>query len=141
MTTEAHHADQHPAGPRTLRAPAQPVDPSPLSHRGVASGLAELEHNQRRLAGPFTVVFLAYYSLFLLLTALAPELLRVQLFWHLSLGYLLAWSVLVVSVAASVLYLRLASARIDPLVERIRRRISQSEHDAAAGADGEATLR
>jgi uncharacterized membrane protein (DUF485 family) len=133
MTTEAHHPDQRPARPRTLRAPVQHADPSPLSRREVGADLAELEPRQRRLAGPFTVAFLACYGLFLLLVALAPGLLRVQLFSHLSLGYLLAGSLLAVPVAASFLYLRLASQRIDPLVERIRQRISQPPQDAAEG--------
>jgi uncharacterized membrane protein (DUF485 family) len=140
MTSEAHHAEPHPAGPRTLRTTAQQVDPY-MTHPGLASGLAELERAQRRLAGRFTVGFLAYFGLFLLLTALAPGFLRVQVFWHLSVGYLLALSVLAVSVVASLLYLRLASVRIDPLVERIRRRVSLSDAEAAAGGDGEAAPR
>jgi len=80
MGTEAHYAEQGPAGHEAVRV-AQPVDQSsPLAQRGIASGLAELEHDQRRIAGPLTLVFLGYYAVFLLLTALAPELLRVRVF-------------------------------------------------------------
>src|SRR6266508_4619863 len=141
MSTEAHYADQRPAGQQTVRV-AQPVEqPSPLADRGVASGLAELEHNQRRIAGPLTLVFLGYYAVFLLLTALAPELLRVRLFWHLSVGYLLAWSVFLVTGVASAIYLKLARTRIDPLVDRLQRQLGHDDEDAEPGEDGEAILR
>jgi uncharacterized membrane protein (DUF485 family) len=142
MSTEAHYADQRPAGQQTVSV-AQPVEqPSPLADRVVASGLAELEHNQRRIAGPLTLIFLGYYAVFLLLTALAPELLRVRLFWHLSFGYLLAWSVFVVTGVGSAIYLKLARERIDPLVDRIQRHLGQDDEDAASGdEDGEAIYR
>jgi uncharacterized membrane protein (DUF485 family) len=141
MSTEAHHAAQRPVGQQAVRV-AQPVDqPSPLADRGVVSALAELEHNQRRIAAPLTLTFLGYYAVFLLLTALAPELLRVRLFWHLSFGYLLAWSVFVVTGVASAIYLRLASTRIDPLVDRIRRHLGQGGEDGPGEQDGEAVPR
>jgi uncharacterized membrane protein (DUF485 family) len=142
MSTEAHHAEQRPVGQQAVRV-AQPADPSsPLADRGVASGLAELERNQRRIAGPLTLVFLGYYAVFLLLTALAPELLRVRLFWHLSFGYLLAWSVFLVTGLASAIYLRLARVRIDPLVDRIQRHLGEEQEGASpSGGDGEAILR
>jgi uncharacterized membrane protein (DUF485 family) len=141
MGTEAHYAEQGPAGHQAVRV-AQPVDQSsPLAQRGIASGLAELEHDQRRIAGPLTLVFLGYYAVFLLLTALAPELLRVRVFWHLSVGYLLAWSVFVVTGVASAIYLKLASTRIDPLVDRLQRQLGQDDEDAEPGEDGEAILR
>ncbi len=140
MSTEAHYADPRSAAQQAVRV-AQPVEqPSPLADRGVASGLAELEHNQRRIAGPLTVIFLGYYAVFLMLTALAPELLRVRLFWHLSFGYLLAWSVFVVTGLASAIYLRLAHQRIDPLVDRIQRHLGQEDQDAG-DEDGEAAYR
>jgi uncharacterized membrane protein (DUF485 family) len=141
MSTEAHYADQRQVAHQTVRV-AQPVEQqaSPLADRGVASGLAELEHNQRRIAGPLTLVFLGYYAVFLLLTALAPELLRVRLFWHLSFGYLLAWSVFVVTGVASAIYLKLAHERIDPLVDRIQRHLGQGGEDAG-GEDEEAAYR
>ena len=77
---------------------------------------------------------------FLLLTALAPELLRVRLFWHLSFGYLLAWSVFVVTGLASAVYLKLAHERIDPLVDRIQRHLGQGDEDAG-DEDGEVVYR
>lgn len=141
MSTEAHHADQRKVAHQTVRV-AQPVEqqPSPLADRVVASGLAELEHRQRRIAGPLTLVFLGYYAVFLLLTALAPELLRLRLFWHLSFGYLLAWSVFVVTGVASAIYLKLAHDRIDPLVDRIQRHLGQGDEDAG-DEHGEAAYR
>ncbi|HEX6675856.1 MAG TPA: DUF485 domain-containing protein [Actinomycetes bacterium] len=141
MSTEAHHADQRKVAHQTVRV-AQPVEqqPSPLADRVVASGLAELEHRQRRIAGPLTLVFLGYYAVFLLLTALAPELLRLRLFWHLSFGYLLAWSVFVVTGVASAIYLKLAHDRIDPLVDRIRQHLGLGDDDAG-DEHGEAAYR
>ena len=140
MSTEANYADQRQVVHQTVRV-AQPAEqPSPLADRGVASGLAELEHNQRRIAGPLTLIFLGYYAVFLLLTALAPELLRVRMFWHLSFGYLLAWSVFVVTGVASAIYLKLARDRIDPLVDRIQRHLGQGDVDAG-DEDGEAAYR
>jgi uncharacterized membrane protein (DUF485 family) len=140
MSTEAHYVDPRPAAHQAVRV-AQPVEqPSPLADRRVASGLAQLERNQRRIAGPLTLVFLGYYAVFLLLTALAPELLRVRLFWHLSFGYLLAWSVFVVTGLASAVYLKLAHERIDPLVDRIQRHLGQGDEDAG-DEDGEAVYR
>ncbi|MER6690320.1 DUF485 domain-containing protein [Streptomyces minutiscleroticus] len=74
---------------------------------------------QRRVA---SLAALGYFTLFLVLSAYAPDLMAREAFGGLSLGLLLALCQVPVACAAIALYEHTARRGVDPVAARIRRR-------------------
>ncbi|MER6343416.1 DUF485 domain-containing protein [Streptomyces sp. NPDC001595] len=144
-------SDPHPP-PRTPRAPYragdlspsyptypwQPLPPAPaaeatgrrrpahapLGHHSDLRVLRSAYRWQRRVA---TLTALGYFTLFLLLSALAPSFMTADVTAGLPAGLLLALVQLPVTWLAIALYEHTARRYVDPLADRIRK---QSELDA-----------
>ena len=88
--------------------------------------LAELEGRHRRLVWPLTGCYLGYYLLLIVLAGYAPGLMRARILGELTLAYVFALSQFLMVGVAACAYLRLARARVDPLVERLHERLEES---------------
>ena len=88
--------------------------------------LAELEGRHRRLVWPLTGCYLGYYLLLIVLAGYAPGLMRARILGELTVAYVFALSQFLMVGVAAYAYIRLARARVDPLVERLQERLEES---------------
>ncbi|GAA3810705.1 DUF485 domain-containing protein [Streptomyces phyllanthi] len=93
--------------------------------------LRTLRHAYRRQRRVATLTALGYFTVFLILSALAPSLMTSTVSGGLSTGLLLGLLQVPVTCLAIWLYERTARRRVDPLADRIRR---LAEVDAGRGA-------
>ncbi|MPY34547.1 DUF485 domain-containing protein [Streptomyces adustus] len=136
---EHPHARPHPEQPPSPTYPWQPKpppEPAPRRrpHRetlGRHSDLRILRGAYRRQRRVATLTALGYFTLFLLLSALAPSFMTRMPADGLPTGLLLALLQLPVTWLAVALYERTARRRVDPLADRIR---TLAELDARRGA-------
>ncbi|OIJ62990.1 DUF485 domain-containing protein [Streptomyces mangrovisoli] len=124
------------AVPETLTYPWRPQAPPPRPERrrqprpaplGNHSDLRILRRAYRRQRRTATLAALGYFTLFLVLSAFAPDLMTGEVTDGLPTGLLLALLQVPVTCLAIARYERTARRRVDPLADRIRR---QSEVDA-----------
>lgn len=128
-----HHANHphlppHDSSPSYPTYPWQPVAPPPPPSRlprhpalGRHSDLRHLRSAyrwQRRVA---TLTALGYFTLFLILSAYAPNLMTNTVSGGLSTGLLLGLCQVPVTLIAIALYEYTARRRVDPLAERLRK--------------------
>ncbi|MFG2264981.1 DUF485 domain-containing protein [Streptomyces sp. NPDC048720] len=113
-----------PEPPRTHRAPAR----EPLGHHSDLRMLRGAYRWQRRTA---TLTALGYFTLFLVLSAYAPDVMTRDLADGVPAGLLLALLQLPVTWLAIALYEHTARRHVDPLADRIRK---EAELDARRGA-------
>ncbi|MEU1460271.1 DUF485 domain-containing protein [Streptomyces sp. NPDC005727] len=113
-----------PEPPRPHRAPAR----EPLGHHSDLRLLRGAYRWQRRTA---TLTALGYFTLFLVLSAYAPDVMTRDLADGIPAGLLLALLQLPVTWLAIALYEHTARRHVDPLADRIRK---EAELDARRGA-------
>ncbi|MEU1707961.1 DUF485 domain-containing protein [Streptomyces sp. NPDC005706] len=113
-----------PEPPRPHRAPAR----EPLGHHSDLRLLRGAYRWQRRTA---TLTALGYFTLFLVLSAYAPDVMTRDLAGGIPAGLLLALLQLPVTWLAIALYEHTARRHVDPLADRIRK---EAELDARRGA-------
>ncbi|MGY4977334.1 DUF485 domain-containing protein [Streptomyces sp. 900105755] len=126
-------------GPAHLTYPWQPLPPEPprprpLPHRepvGHHSDLRVLRGAYRLRRRTATLTALGYFTLFLVLSAFAPDLMTSTVADGVPAGLLLALLQLPVTWLAIALYEHSARRHVDPLADRIRR---TAELDARRGA-------
>lgn len=87
--------------------------------------LGELERRHRRLVWPLTGCYLGYYLLLIVLAGYAPGLMRARILGELTVAYVFALSQFLMVGVAAYAYIRLARARVDPLVERLHERLEE----------------
>jgi uncharacterized membrane protein (DUF485 family) len=88
-------------------------------HRSPQFG--DVRRRLRRFVFTMTVVFLAWYLLFILLSAFAPGLMSVPVLGAINLGLLLGLSQFATTLLIVAAYRHFARTRIDPQVRAIRR--------------------
>ncbi|MGW1587110.1 DUF485 domain-containing protein [Streptomyces sp. NPDC002386] len=113
-----------PEPPRPQRAPAR----EPLGHHSDLRVLRGAYRWQRRTA---TLTALGYFTLFLVLSAYAPDVMTRDIADGIPAGLLLALLQLPVTWLAIALYEHTARRHVDPLADRIRK---EAELDARRGA-------
>ncbi|MEV7243262.1 DUF485 domain-containing protein [Streptomyces sp. NPDC093248] len=113
-----------PEPPRPQRAPAR----EPLGHHSDLRLLRGAYRWQRRTA---TLTALGYFTLFLVLSAYAPDVMTRDITDGIPAGLLLALLQLPVTWLAIALYEHTARRHVDPLADRIRK---EAELDARRGA-------
>lgn len=89
----------------------------------------ELRRRLRRFVFPTTVLFLAWYLLYVLLADYAHGLMSTRLVGNINLGLVLGLAQFVSTFAITMLYVRHAGRRLDPLAEEIRERIEGAGED------------
>lgn len=115
-----------PPPPKAPPAPRLPRHPAPGRHSDLRK-LRGAYRIQRRVA---TLTALGYFTLFLVLSALAPSFMTGTVPGGLTTGLLLGLCQLPVTCLALVLFERTARRRLDPLSARLRRqRASTATHD------------
>ncbi|MFF2201617.1 DUF485 domain-containing protein [Streptomyces sp. NPDC058145] len=128
-----------PHSPPYPTYPWQPVPPEPpRPHRGLSREPLGHHSDLRVLRGAYrwqrrtaTLTALGYFTLFLVLSAYAPDVMTRDLADGIPAGLLLALLQLPVTWLAIALYEHTARRHVDPLADRIRK---EAELDARRGA-------
>jgi len=81
---------------------------------------AELRNRFRKFVFPWTIFFLVWYFLYVLLAAFAPGFMSTKLFGNINLGFLLGGLQFVSTFGITMLYVRWASREFDPRADVIR---------------------
>ncbi len=100
---------------------APPVDPWVA-----AAGSAEFAGLRRLLRGfvfPVTAFFLAWYFLYVLLAAFAPDFMSIKVAGNINIGLMFGLLQFVTTFAITMGYGRFADRRLDPASTRIRERL------------------
>ncbi|UXY32621.1 DUF485 domain-containing protein [Streptomyces sp. HUAS TT20] len=114
--------------PTELPRPRPRPHRTPLGHHSDLRVLRTAYRWQRRTA---TLTALGYFTLFLVLSAFAPDVMSSTFTDGIPTGLLLALLQLPVTWLAIALYEHTARRRVDPIADRIRK---QAELDARRGA-------
>ena len=85
-----------------------------------SAGFQDLRHRYRRWVIPVTVVSLAWYFLFVLLAAYAPDFMSQPLFGNINVGLVMGLLQFVTTFVVTTLYVRFADRVLDPASARIR---------------------
>jgi uncharacterized membrane protein (DUF485 family) len=80
----------------------------------------ELSARRRRLVTPLLTVFVVWFGGFLVLTAYARGFMGESIYRGLTVGYVLAVSLIPMTWAIAWTYIRAANAQLEPLSERTR---------------------
>ncbi|MFF2846669.1 DUF485 domain-containing protein [Streptomyces sp. NPDC058001] len=123
----------HDSSPSYTTYPRQPLPPAPAApprlpaHVGRPAERSDRRGELRRLRGAYrwqrrvaTLTALGYFTLFLVLSAYAPDSMTRTAFGGMTTGLLLGVCQLPVTCLAIALYEYTARRRVDPLAERLR---------------------
>ncbi len=89
---------------------------------------ADLRRRFRRFVFPLTALFLAWYFLYVLLSAYAPDFMSTRLFGsNINVGLVFGLLQFVSTFAITMIYARWADREFDPTADRLRDHIEQGE--------------
>lgn len=100
--------------------------PSPVDPWTTAQHSAEFVTLRRKLRGfifPMTAFFLAWYFLYVLLAAFAPQFMAIRVLGNINVGLLIGLLQFVSTFAITTAYVRFATKNLDPISTRIREQI------------------
>ncbi|HZA18170.1 MAG TPA: DUF485 domain-containing protein [Pseudonocardiaceae bacterium] len=100
--------------------------PSPVDPWTTAQHSAEFATLRRKLRGfifPMTAFFLAWYFLYVLLAAFAPQFMAIKVLGNINVGLLIGLLQFVTTFAITTAYVRFANKNLDPIGTRIREQI------------------
>lgn len=83
----------------------------------------ELRRRFRRFVFPMTALFLAWYFLYVLLAAYAPEFMSQKVFGNINVGLIFGLGQFVSTFVITVLYVRWADREFDPRAEALHDRL------------------
>ncbi|MCW2499858.1 MAG: clumping factor [Frankiales bacterium] len=83
----------------------------------------ELRRRLRRFAFPMTAAFLAWYMLYVILSAYARGFMSHKLLGNINVAYVFGLLQFVSTFAIAWLYARYATTQLDPLADRLRARV------------------
>ena len=84
---------------------------------------AQLRSRFRRFVFPLTGLFLAWYFLFVVLSAFAPDFMGTKVAGNITVGLIFGLLQFVSTFAITMLYARWADREFDPVADRLRARI------------------
>jgi len=87
----------------------------------------ELRSRLRRFVFPMSAAFLIWYLAYVLLASFAPAFMAVKLIGNINVGLVVGLLQFVSTFLITTLYVRYADDRLDPIAERLRRRIEDEE--------------
>ncbi|GGK37092.1 hypothetical protein GCM10010124_32220 [Pilimelia terevasa] len=96
------------------------------------SDIEVLRRRFRRFAFPMTAAFLAWYLLYVLLSAYARDLMGVRVFGNVNVALLLGIGQFASTFGIAAWYAAYARRRLDPLADRLR---TAADHRTAGAAD------
>ena len=82
-----------------------------------------LKRRFRSFVFPMTALFLAWYLLYVLLAAYAPEFMSIRVAGNITVGLLFGLGQFVSTFAITMLYARWANTHQDPIADELRQRI------------------
>ena len=80
----------------------------------------ELRRTHRSFVFPWTVVFLVWYFLYVILAAYFPEFMSIKMWGNINLGIVIGLLQFVSTFVITGLYVRFADRRLDPLAAQLR---------------------
>lgn len=87
----------------------------------------ELRRRFRKFVFPMTALFLAWYFLYVLLAAYAPEFMSIKVFGNINVGLLFGLGQFVSTFTITVLYVRWADREFDPRAEALHERLEEAQ--------------
>lgn len=87
----------------------------------------ELRRRFRRFVFPMTGLFLAWYFLYVLLAAYAPDFMGTEVFGNVNIGIIFGLLQFVSTFAITMTYARWADREFDPTADRLRAHIESGE--------------
>ena len=115
------HADSDltPSSPLSPSSPAPPSNDEYLRMEADPRFTA-LRHRYRRFVFPWTVAFLAWYLLYVLMSAFARGFMDTQVVGHINVALVFGLLQFVSTFGIAVLYARYAAAKLDPTADELR---------------------
>ncbi|TVT62939.1 DUF485 domain-containing protein [Amycolatopsis rhizosphaerae] len=92
---------------------------------------AQLRHRLRTFVFPMTVLFLAWYLLYVLLADYAHGFMSTKLVGNINVGLVIGLLQFVSTFVITGLYVRYANRKLDPVADKIREEI-EGQHEGAA---------
>ncbi len=104
-----------------------PVHPNPAAFTAMQKSpeFGELRSRFRRFAFPMTVVFLAWYFLFVLLSVYATDFMSSKVWGNITIGLILGLLQFVSTFLITWLYIRHANRNLDPIATKLRDQLEQ----------------
>jgi uncharacterized membrane protein (DUF485 family) len=87
----------------------------------------ELRSRFRRFVFPLTGLFLAWYFLYVILSAYAPDFMSTKVFGRVNLGLIIGLLQFVSTFAITMTYARWADREFDPTADRLRAQLERGE--------------
>ncbi len=98
-----------------------------------------LKRTLRRFVFPATVLFLAWYVLYILLSAYARDFMATKLLGNINIAYVLGLSQFLSTFLIAYVYSRYADKHFDPTADRIRHRLEGTTDKSVDLTDGNRT--
>lgn len=92
-----------------------------------SSEFAELRSRFRRFVFPVSALFLAWYFLYVLLAAYAPDFMSTKVVGNINIGLIFGLGQFVSTFAITMIYARWADRQFDPTADRLREHIESGE--------------
>ena len=87
----------------------------------------ELRRRFRRFVFPMTALFLAWYFLYVLLAAYAPEFMSQKVYKEINVGLLFGFGQFVSTFVITILYVRWADREFDPRAQALHDRLEEGQ--------------
>jgi len=103
--------------------------PTPTGYQEVQASheFQALRTRFRRFVFPLTGLFLAWYFLYVVLSAYAPDLMNTQVFGRVNLGLIIGLLQFVSTFTITMLYARWADREFDPTADKLRAHMERGE--------------
>jgi uncharacterized membrane protein (DUF485 family) len=88
---------------------------------------ADLRSRLRRFVFPMSVLFLAWYLLYVVLASYAPGFMAIKVFGNINVGLIIGLLQFVSTFAITTIYVRYANKHLDPAAEKLRQQIEGAE--------------
>jgi uncharacterized membrane protein (DUF485 family) len=88
---------------------------------------ADLRSRLRRFVFPMSVLFLAWYLLYVVLASYAQGFMAIKVFGNINVGLIIGLLQFVSTFAITTIYVRYANKHLDPAAEKIRQQIEGAE--------------
>jgi uncharacterized membrane protein (DUF485 family) len=107
--------------------PTRPSGGSTYEEVQSSAEFAELRSRFRRFVFPMTALFMAWYFLYVLLSAYAADFMGTKVFGNINIGLIFGLLQFVSTFVITMVYARWADREFDPVAERLRGQIETGE--------------
>jgi uncharacterized membrane protein (DUF485 family) len=101
----------------------EPADGEPWTAAYSSAEFATLRRRLRGFVFPMTALFLAWYFAYVLLAAFAPHLMAIKVAGNINVGLIFGLLQFVSTFAITMMYVRFANRKLDPVSSRIREQV------------------